>query len=221
MNSAIIQLLVLAGIAIFLIMRLRNTLGTRGGFEKPAEDTPKIQTKAPPRPGLSVIEGGIDRDIADHTDIKGKSGQALADMKKAEPGFSLHEFLSGAKGAYEMILTAFENGDKDTLRKFLADDVYRSFTSVIETREAEGLHIDATIIGIGEVKLTSATFDAASRLGDITVKFMAELTSVVRNTDDEIVEGNPQEIKRQKDVWTFARTMGSDDPNWQLVATAG
>lgn len=221
MNSAIIQLLVLAGIALFLILRLRNVLGTRDGFEKPPISREAALKTERSRPELEVIEGGVDQDIADHTDPDSTTGKALAAMKRAEPDFNVTDFLNGARGAYEMLLMAFENGDKDTLRQFLSDEVYASFVDVIEAREAEGLRVDASFIGLRELKLTSATFDEKTREGEITIRFIGELTSVVRDAAGEIVEGNPEEIKRQKDVWTFARIMGSDDPNWQLVATGG
>ena len=221
MNSAIIQLLVLAGIALFLILRLRNVLGTRDGFEKPPIPRDSVVASERRRPDLEVIEGGVDQDIAAHTDPDSATGKALAAMKRAEPEFSVTDFLNGARGAYEMLLMAFENGDKDTLRQFLSDDVYASFVDVIETREAEGLRVDASFIGVRELKLVAAAFDEKTREGEITIRFIGELTSVVRDMAGEIVEGNPEEIKRQKDVWTFARIMGSDDPNWQLVATGG
>ena len=83
----------------------------------------------------------------------------------------------------------------------------------------QGLTGDAHFVGIGEVSLKEAEFDRNTGEGDISVRFVAELTSVVRNAEGEVVEGNPNEIKRQRDIWTFSRVMGSDDPNWQLVAT--
>ncbi len=221
MNSAVIQLLVLAGIALFLILRLKNVLGTREGFEKPPQTNGAATGQASARRDFEVIEGGVDHDIADHTDIKGSAGKALAKMKKAEPSFGVTEFLSGARGAYEMILMAFENGDLGTLKQFLSDDVYTSFANVVETRKEEGLKVDASFIGVRELKLTNASFDARTSEGEVTIKFVGELTSVVRDRAGEIVEGNPDEVKRQKDVWTFARIMGSEDPNWQLVATGG
>ena len=142
-------------------------------------------------------------------------------MKLAEPGFSVSEFLQGARGAYEMILMAFENGDVDDLRPFLADDVMETFESVIRHREEQGLTIEASFIGIRELALDSASFDRESGVGEITVRFVGELTSVVRNADGQVIEGDPNEIKRQRDVWTFARHMGADNPNWELVATDG
>jgi len=217
MNSAIIQLLVLAGIAVFLILRLRNVLGTREGFEKPAVPAPARDRRD--GPDLEVIEGGPDRDIIDHVEDGSDDAQALAAMKLVEPGFSVGEFLEGARGAYEMILMAFEKGDIDSIAPFLGDDVYQTFVDVIGEREDQGLTIDANFIGVRELTLARATFDRDTQEAEITVRFVGELTSTVRNAAGEIIEGDPNQIKRQKDGWTFARRMGVDDPNWKLVAT--
>jgi predicted lipid-binding transport protein (Tim44 family) len=219
MNSSLLSLLVLAGIAIFLILRLRSVLGTRDGFEKP----PVAQAPARPdrRRDFEVIEGGPDRDITDHVEDGSDSAKALAAMKMAEPGFTVTEFLQGARGAYEMILMAFDNGDVDGLRPFLAEDVLETFESVIRQREEQGLTIVASFIGVRELTLDSARFDRDTGVGEITVRLIGELTSVVKNADGDIIEGDPNEIKRQRDVWTFARKMGSKDPNWELVATDG
>jgi predicted lipid-binding transport protein (Tim44 family) len=220
MNSGVVQLLVLAAVAIFLILKLRNVLGTRDGFEKPRVDDAAAATRAERRgSNLSVVEGGLDRDIVDHVKAGSGAADALARMKLAEPSFSVGEFLSGAKGAYEMILMAFERGELDPVRPFLAPDVNESLSAAVAERTAKGLRIDASFVGLREVSVADATFDPATRLGEVTVRFLAELTSVIRNEAGEIVEGNPNEIKRQRDVWTFSRRMGSDDPNWQLTAT--
>ena len=219
MNSPLIQLLVLAGIAVFLILRLRNVLGTREGFEKPrVSDAPGSGQKRN-RPDFDVIEGGPDRDISDHVDEDSDAAKALIAMKKIDPTFGVSDFLQGARGAYEMILMAFENGDLTPVRRFLSDDVTDAFQSVIDDRLARGLTIEANFVGVREVTLQDAEFDEATKEGDVIVRFVGELTSVVRNEAGEIVEGDPNAIKRQKDVWTFSRIMGSDDPNWQLVAT--
>ncbi|WP_375264565.1 Tim44/TimA family putative adaptor protein [Planktotalea sp.] len=215
MNSPIIQLLVLAGIAVFLILRLKNVLGTREGFEKPPAAAPTTRK----RPELEVIEGGPDLDIADHTDGMPEAAEALAKMKAAEPSFGVSDFLGGARGAYEMILMGFERGDLADIKPFLDDDVYESFAEVVELREKQGLSVEASFVGIREMALADATFDNESGIGEVSVKFIGEMTSVVRDNAGEIVEGDEKKIKRQKDVWTFARKMGADDPNWQLVAT--
>lgn len=221
MSQAAIQLIVLAGVALFLVLRLKNVLGTRDGFESKPNGKPHGASPGRARPDLAVIEGSIDEDIADHADVSSSTGKALAAMKRVEPSFGVTDFINGARGAYEMILMAFESGDLATLKQFLSDDVYTSFSSVVESRKLEGLKIEAKFIGVREVKLTDAEFNENNREGEITLKFLGELTSVVKDGAGKIVEGNPDEAKRQKDVWTFARIMGSDDPNWQLVATGG
>ena len=219
MSSSLIQLLVLAGIAIFLILRLRSVLGTRDGFEKPPVQGPGSSQRVSKRPEFDVIEGGPDRDITDHVEDGSSSAKALASMKMAENGFSVSEFLEGARGAYEMILMSFENGDLSPVQEFLSPEVRETLQSVIDRREEEGLTVDASFVGVREISLKSAEFDRETGEGEMTVRFIGELTSVVRNSEGEIVEGNPNEIKRQKDVWTFARKMGANDPNWHLVAT--
>ncbi|MEB8388944.1 Tim44/TimA family putative adaptor protein [Rhodobacteraceae bacterium KMM 6894] len=217
MNSSIIQLLVLAGIAVFLILRLKSVLGTRDGFEPKREVTPLPERTRPH--GLEVIEGGPDHDITDHVAEDSDAAAALADMKRAEPSFGVTDFLQGARGAYEMILMGFERGDVDSLIPFLAEDVYQTFVDVIEVRKDKGLQIEAEFIGIRDMTLTDATYDSKTGAAQITMKFIGELVSIVRDSEGEIVEGEPGKSKRQRDIWTFERMMGSDDPNWRLVAT--
>jgi len=217
MNSAVLQLLVLAGIAVFLILRLRSVLGTREGFEKP-EAPDRVDTRRR-MPELEVIEGGPDHDIIDHVAEDSDAAKALTQMKRAEPSFSVSGFLQGARGAYEMILMGFERGELAEIKPYLDDDVYQAFAQVVEDRDKQGLQIDATFVGLGDVSLVDATFDPETRRGDVTIRFVGEMTSVVRDKGGDIVEGSPSEIKRQKDVWTFSRIMGDRDPNWILVAT--
>ena len=219
MNSSILQLLVLAGIAIFLILRLRSVLGTREGFEKPPVPVAS-DSKSRSRPDFEVIEGGPDRDITDYVPDGSDAARALAAMKGIDNSFNLREFLQGARGAYEMILMAFERGDLASVQPFLSPEVYDAFAGVVEERERNGLRIEATFVGISELTVKDATFDRQSREAEITVRFTGEQTQVVRDRAGDIVEGSPNEIKRQRDVWTFARTMGTDDPNWLLVATS-
>ncbi|SNR36985.1 Tim44/TimA family putative adaptor protein [Puniceibacterium sediminis] len=215
MNSPIIQLLVLAGVAVFLILRLRGVLGTREGFEKP----PASATKGKARPDFEVIEGGPDPDIIDHVPEGSPAADALARMKRIEPSFGVGEFLGGARGAYEMILMAFEKGDLSEIKPFLGPDVYETFSEVVESREAQGLKIESDFIGIREMVLQDAALNDETGLAELTIRYVGELTSVVRDSSGEIIEGNANQTKKQKDIWTYARTMGSDNPNWQLVVT--
>lgn len=218
MSSPVIPLIVLAAIAIFLILRLRDVLGTREGFEKPAVTRSPEGDKLR-RSKFEVIEGGPDPDIADHVDAGSPAADALSAMKAVDPSLNVGEFLGGARGAYEMILMGFESGDLAKIKPLLSDEVYESFATVVEDRIEKGFTVEANFVGVRELKLVDAEFDADTKEGEITVRFVGELTSVIRDKAGEIIEGNPNEIKRQKDVWTFARVMGSDNPNWQLVAT--
>ena len=216
MNSPMIQLLVLAGIAVFLIIRLKNVLGTREGFEKPPLPTPAPQRSGP---AFEVIEGGPDLDITDHFEEGTLEAHALADMKRLEPSFNVTEFLSGARGAYEMIVMGYEKGDLDDIQPFLSEEVFDTFVDVVAAREDEGLKIEAEFGGVSETTIHAVNFDKDSNVAEITMRFVCELTSVVRDRGGDIVEGIPDKSKRQKDTWTFSRTMGADDPNWLLVAT--
>lgn len=218
MNSPIIQLLVLAGIAVFLILRLRGVLGTREGFEKPAVTRSGPERRSQ-KPDFDVIEGGPDLDITDHVEEGSDAARALAAMKRVDPTFNVGEFLGGARGAYEMILMAFEKGELDSVVPFISQDVYEAFATVVDDRQRQGLTIEANFIGISDMTLTDATFDEQTKDGEVTIRFKSEMTSVVRDKGGDIIEGSASEIKRQKDTWTFARKMDSGDPNWRLVAT--
>lgn len=220
MSSQMLQIIILAGIALFLVIQLRRVLGTRDGFEPPKGVEQGNARDEAHSGNFEVIDGGgEDHDIAGVTDPESPSGQALAAMKAIEPSFSATEFTGGARSAYEMILMAFENGDISDIQVFLSPEVAESFQSAIDQRADEGLTIDANFVGVREVKLREAEFDEVTREAAISLRFVGELTSVVRGPEGEIVEGDPNEIKKQTDIWTFSRTMGSDDPNWTLVAT--
>lgn len=218
MNSSMIQLLVLAGIAIFLVLRLKSVLGTREGFEKPR--SPATGASAgEARRDFDVIEGGPDRDIVDHVEEGSEQAEALARMKGADNEFSVGEFLHGARAAYEMILMGFERGNLEDIRTFLADDVFESFQSVIQARQEQGLEVNAEFIGVREASIADAVFDPINKMGQITLRFVGELTLEVHDASGEVIEGNARQAKKQRDVWTFGRKFNSDDPNWQLIAT--
>ena len=217
MSPAIIEILVLAGIAIFLVLRLKNVLGTREGFEKPP-----LQDAAPPKNSrdFRVIDGGEDTDITDNVDKKSPSAEALARMKKVDADFMVNDFLTGARSAYEMILMAFENGDLKDVESFLDVDVKDAFQQVIDMRAKKKLKVEAEFFGIRELSLKNADFDDKTNVAELSVAFTGELSSVVKNKNGEVVEGDAKQVKRQRDTWTFSRDLSSSDPNWLLVATS-
>ena len=217
MDSPVIQLIILAGIAEFLILKLRNVLGTREGYESPPLPGPIAPTTD--RRKFDVVDGGEDHDITDHAPAGSSAALALAAMKRAEPSFNVGEFLGGARGAYEMILMGFERGALDDLVPLLSRDVFESFDEVVQMRERDGLTVEANFVGVREIALTDATFDTASRRAEITVRLIGELTSIVRDRDGKVIEGDATRVKQERDSWTFARVMGAENPNWRLVAT--
>ena len=215
MNPALIELIILAGIAVFLFLRLRSVLGTREGFEKP-----RMQPKNDaPKRDFKVIDGGEDKDITDNVDKNSKSAEALKLIKSEDENFTVNEFLSGARSAYEWILMSFEKNEIDEIREFLSEEVAEAFDAVVDQRVSQGLTIEAEFIGIREMKLMEATYSSKTKTAEISVSFVGEMTSVVKNSSGEIVEGDSKQIKRQKDTWTFSKDIKSSNPNWLLVAT--
>ncbi len=214
MSSVPIQLIVLAGIAIFLILKLRSVLGTREGFEK---TTPAPSLRSVPTG--EVIDGSLDHDIIDNV-ADDASRSALAAMKAIERNFSVTDFLKGARSAYEMILMAFDKGEIDRIRPFVGDEVEASFDAAVADRAKRGLSVSSTFVGVGELALAQAEYNPATKRAEISVRFMGELIRAVRDASGTVVEGNATAIQRQRETWTFSRLMGAGDPNWQLTATS-
>lgn len=218
MGNSMLQIIVLAAVAIFLIIKLRSVLGTREGFEKPPLPMQPAPTARQSK--FEVIEGGVDQDILDHAPEGSATARALSQIKSQERDFTVSEFLRGARGAYEMILMAYERGDISGVRAFLSDEVADSFQGAIDQRAAQGLVTKAEFVGLREIALHDAEFDASTKTAEVTVRFMGELTAVTKDASGAVISGSPDEVKRQRDVWSFARVLGSNDPNWQLVATS-
>jgi len=114
---------------------------------------------------------------------------------------------------------AFEKGEIASIRPFISEDIYDAFSDVIASREAEGLIVEATFIGISEIAVQDVEFSADTKEAEVSIRFTGEYTFTVRDKAGDIIEGGPSGTKRQRDVWTFARAMGSNDPNWVLVST--
>jgi predicted lipid-binding transport protein (Tim44 family) len=216
MNDAMVQIIVLAAVAVFLILKLRSVLGTREGYEKP----PIPASTGGPKPKFEVIEGGVDQDILDHAAEGSPTALALSEIKSADRDFNTGDFLRGARGAYEMILMAYERGDISTVRAFLSPEVADSFQDAIDQRHAQGLTTKAEFVGLREIALADAEYDPKTQIAEISVRFVGELTAVTKDSTGAVISGSADEVKRQRDVWSFARRLGSNDPNWQLVATS-
>ena len=220
MNSDMLEILVLFALAAIVLYRLKTVIGTRTGHE-PTQDSVQstVERAAQTQGPVAVPDPEYDDEPAEDSNLDPSSQDALTAIRGIEPSFDLYGFVDGARGAYEMILMAYEEGDRSTLKSLLAPDVFDAFESGISARETEGLRVEARFIGVREATVEEVAFDADARIADVTVKFVGELITAVRDAENRVVEGDPNEIRRQSDQWTFSRMMGSTDPNWLLTGT--
>ncbi len=215
-----LQIFILAAVAIFLFWRLKAVLGSREGFEKTHKGikTPGEVIKSP-----DVIseqnKPDSDDDIFDYVEESSTSAGVFKKMKEFDSDFSVNKFVSGAKMAYEIIIMAFENGDIEKLGTLLEKKVLKSFKSVIEKRKKDGLVVDAKFIGMRDIRIIDASFSEKTNIADITLSFKSEISTVVKDVNGTIIEGHPDEIKKQKDTWIFTKNLSEKDPIWLLKST--
>jgi predicted lipid-binding transport protein (Tim44 family) len=219
MSSQLIEFIILFAIAAFVLYRLKSVIGTRTGYEPPSEGMqgPGRESSHGGRSPQEEEEDELEASAAESLSAEARS--ALSEIRRVENDFSLQEFLHGARSAYEMILTAYEEGDRATLQDLLTPDVYQAFEGVIRQREEQGLTVESRFIGVRDIKVEKIVFDRETNEADLTLRFVGEMIVAVRDSENRVVEGDPNEIRRQTDVWTFSRVMGSPNPNWLLSAT--
>jgi predicted lipid-binding transport protein (Tim44 family) len=229
-----IYTIIFLALAVFIFLRLRSVLGQRTGRERPPYDpysardilrspaSDKVVT-LPPRPA-SAEAPSRPVDVAQPTERwKGiaESGSAIAAgldaIAAAEPDFDAQHFLAGARAAYEMIVTAFAEGDRRQLRNLLAREVFDGFDHAIGERERRGETAETRFVSIDAATVTGA--ELRGRTAQVTVRFVSKLVSVTRDRNGAVIDGNAEKVTDVTDVWTFARDVSSRDPNWKLVAT--
>lgn len=228
-------------VAIVTILKLRSVLGRRTGDEDArveqrrrdasaaagAEKVVKLprRDKAEPVAAERVAEPASGE--AAVARIKSVTGgdesltSGLMEILKADPSFDPDGFVRGARQAYEMIVTAFAEGNRKTLRDLLNRDVLDSFTQAISEREQRGEQVDQSFVGINKADLLEAEMKGG--FANITVRFVSQLISATRDRGGNVVSGDPSKIKEVVDIWTFSRDVSTararSNPNWKLVAT--
>jgi predicted lipid-binding transport protein (Tim44 family) len=145
------------------------------------------------------------------------NGEGLAALAAADRSFNASQFLNGARTAYEMIVTAFADGDRKSLKQLLSAEVYDGFVQAISGREARGEKIEFKFVGIDKAEITAATVKGTT--AQVTVRFLSKLVSATHDKDGKVIDGDPTHVGDVTDIWTFAREVASRDPNWKLVAT--
>ena len=219
-----VQIIVLAAVAFFLFWRLRSVLGSRQGFERLNKDvnektkSSKINANSDDKI-VDLKSTNIDEEIADYVDEKSEQFKTLSELKKLEDGWQVSHFVSGAKLAYEEILMAFENGDLSKIKKLSSKDVFTAFKEVIDDRNQKGLQVEAIFGGVRDIRIKDVKLNKKNLEANITMVFQSDITYSIKDKNDKIIEGGPDKVKKQKDVWTFTRKMNSDIPNWYLTKT--
>ena len=191
-----IDIILIAMFAGFIILRLRNILGRKTGHQG------KPMSRYFPK-GVEVL-----KDIENNEAIK--TGVVDEEVKK--------HFLKGANIAYEQIITSFAKGDKKSLKNLLGKSLYDDFSEVIDERKKKGLNYETTFIGVKSSKVLE--FKKIENIYKVSVNFVSEIITSVKDKDNKIVEGNPDIIKTVNDVWKFSKNMWSQDPTWYLVETS-
>lgn len=198
MSSGIeyIDIILLAMIAGFIILRLKNILGRKTGFQR-----------KPDFGRSSAISGAV---LRDHANNKNNNKTKL---NKEEEKY----FLNGARISYETIISALAAGDKKTLKLLTGREMYDEFLQALEERNKKQLKYETTFIGIKSANIKE--FKKENSVYKITVDFVSEMISCIKDKDNNIVEGDPDIIKTVKDVWKFSKNMWSHNPTWYLVDT--
>ena len=215
-----LQIFILAAVALFLFWRLRAVLGSREGFEKSLKDMKEpSDVKAIKNTIDQPNKNNPDDDIFDYVEENSKSAEAFKKMKEFNGDFSVNKFVSGAKMAYEIILMAFEKGDIEKLGNLLEKKVFTSFKSVIDKRKKNGFIVDAKFIGMRDIRIMDASFSSKTKVADVTLSFKSEITIVVKDKQGNIIEGHPDDIKKQRDTWVFTKNLSEKSPIWLLKST--
>jgi predicted lipid-binding transport protein (Tim44 family) len=229
-------------VAVAIFIKLRSVLGRRTGHEQTRFERYKAQQEARQRNGELVGQDKVvtlprrereeedarppavqqartdgEQRVRDFAVGNAEVSQGLVDIFRADASFDPDHFLQGAKGAYEIIVTAFAEGNRRTLKNLLNSEVYDGFNNAIGERERRGEQIDQSFVGIKSADLVEAELKGG--LAQVTVKFVSELISATRDRAGVVIGGDPKRIREVTDIWTFAREVASRDPNWKLIAT--
>lgn len=219
----ILEIVILAMIAAFLGLRLYSVLGRRAEHEE--ESIPQRFEPSDNAPAQTPAAAGASQTAqarpAELEGVMPAVERGIRDISAADRGFDFGAFIEGARGAYEMALEAFWAGDKDALRELCDDDVFAGFDAAIDAREAEGHALQNKLIRIEETRVHSATLDTNkfSKVARISVLFVADIATVTRDKDGNVVAGSLDDAVESRDIWTFSRDTASRDPNWILDET--
>jgi len=217
-------------VAAIVLYQLRSVLGRRTGnerppfdpFSRPADTATQSQGNVVTLPSRRVGDEPVavsgTYEAIDALAAPGTPANAeLRRIRDADPTFDMKQFMEGAKIAYEMVVTAFADGDRKLLKNLLSPEVYQGFEASITQREARGERMQSSFVGINDAAVAAAELKDREAL--ITLRIVSQLISATTKANGEVVDGDPETVVEVRDVWTFARDTRSRDPNWKLVET--
>jgi predicted lipid-binding transport protein (Tim44 family) len=229
-----ITTIIFLALAVFIFLRLRSVLGQRTGRERPpfdpysARDTVRPSSTdnnkvipLPTRTGETSPAAVAPPEPVDRWKGIAEPGTPVAAgldaIVAADPNFDAKHFTVGGRAAYEMIVMAYAEGDRSTLKNLLSREVCDGFEAAIRERETRNEKVESRFVSIDKADIIGAELRA--RTAQITVRFVSQLISATRNATGDVIDGSPERVSEVTDVWTFARDLSSRDPNWKLVAT--
>ena len=204
-----IDILIFAVIAVLLVLRLRSVLGQRTGYEQPQDNQVKESFDDKGNAPIPFPKAG---------DKSAKiSGSGLDALRRVDRQFNEKEFVQGATAAFDMILTAFADGDQAQLKRLLSYDLLQSFMQTIHDRTAAKESLEITINDIREVSILNV--ELVDSVASITVHFHTTQTRIARDEQGDVMEDSDTEPQEFIDIWTFERDLTLSDPNWKLAET--
>jgi predicted lipid-binding transport protein (Tim44 family) len=230
MGSFDIITLIFLALAVFVIFKLRSVLGERTGAEPPPPENLRRDTVQPTARDEKIItlpsrntapveetpaENAFQwQDVAEEGSPLAAGFDAIAAL---DSSFEPRSFVAGAKAAYEMIVTAFNNGDRKTLKNLLSREIFDAFSQDIGEREARGETVQSNFVSLDKANITDAS--VKGRVAQVTVRFVSQMITSTRDKSGTVIDGSVDRIINVTDTWTFTRDTATKDPNWRLVAT--
>jgi len=225
-----IYTIIFLALAVFIFLRLRSVLGQRTGRERPDPYSARDAVRGATNDNVVTLPGRAAEtaqkpieasEPAERWKGIAEAGSTVAAgldaIVRDDPTFDAPHFVAGARAAYEMIVMAYAEGDRRTLKNLLSREVYEGFEAAIRERESRGETVETRFVAIDKSDITAA--ELRGRTAQVTLRFVSQLVSVTRDKAGNVIEGNPEKVTEVTDVWTFARDISSRDPNWKLVAT--
>lgn len=223
-NASYGDIIFFALVAVYLAFKLTNTLGRKNEGDdnigaNPGSFSPEsIQVQAPNVEEKKVETVKIDfrTEIEDFEFSSDEVKENVKDILEKDRTLSLSSFVEGAKGAFDMVLNAYSEGDKSTLKDMLSKDLYKEFTDQLAEFKKEKLAPTKSLVSITLDEISNASL--TNNLANLTLKFTSEQINFVKNSKDEVVDGDASFIETVEDEWSFERNIRSSNPNWEITA---